>query len=260
MQELNAKLEKGITANQLKLIAAITMAIDHVAACVLYGYLTNSPDNTYYTALLILYYIMRYIGRTAFPLFCFMIVQGFMHTSNRTKYLLRLIVCAFISEIPFDLAVNGAALDLEYQNTIFTLVLGLICIMGLDGIKERFPAKDAFRIALSVIIVAGIGALNEFVVLGDYGILGIIMIAAIYLFGSQPLIGMFAGYLALILSEVIFYGYSTEVYAIFSVFFVGLYNGKKGKALGGRYFFYIFYPAHLLLLWLIMQIVWMVIL
>ena len=261
MQDNSIKARRGLTSNQLKLIAITTMAIDHVAACVLYGYLVYVPEIPYYDSLVTLYYIMRDIGRIAFPLFCFMIVQGFINTSNRKKYLLRLFILALIAEIPFNLCINWTVLYPEHQNTVFTLALGLICLVGLEWLQERFggePGKNVVLLAvLSAILIAGIGLLNEYVVFGDYGLMGIACIAAIYLLKSRPVMGMAAGYFALIMCEFLLYGSTTEFWAILALPIVCLYNGQKGKSLGGRYFFYIFYPAHLLLVWLILQVVWM---
>ncbi len=264
MQGISINPKRGITLNQLKLIAVTAMVIDHAAGCVLYGYLIYSPDISNYDSLVVLYYIMRYIGRIAFPLFCFMIVQGFINTSNRKKYLQRLFIFALISEIPFNLALTWMVLYPWYQNTLFTLTLGLICLMGLEWLKGRFgdkPEKKAVLLTvLSAILITGIGFLNEYVVFGDYGFMGIAAIVAIYMYKSRPVISMVAGYIVLVLCGIFLYGSTMEIWAVFAIFIVYLYNGEKGKPLGGRYFFYIFYPVHLLLVWLILQMVWLVIL
>ena len=96
---------------QLKWIAIITMLIDHVGAIFFPGNL-----------------VFRYVGRIAFPIFCFQLVEGFFHTRNIEKYMLRLGIFAIISEIPYDLAFRGNILDFEHQNVFFTLFLGILML------------------------------------------------------------------------------------------------------------------------------------
>ena len=125
---------KGFSGSELKMIAIATMLIDHIAATVIIRVLKFGGYND---SLYQLYRVMRNIGRIAFPIFCFLLVEGFMHTRDREKYALRLGCFAAISEIPFDLAFNGKILEVGYQNVFFTLLLGLLTMMAYDSVMNQ---------------------------------------------------------------------------------------------------------------------------
>ena len=110
------KAKPGLTSYQLKWIAVITMVIDHIGAVLFPGEL-----------------ILRIIGRLSFPIFCFLLTEGFCHTHNRRAYMQRLGVFALVSEVPYDLTFHGKLLDLERQNIFFTLLLGVILLNLLEG-------------------------------------------------------------------------------------------------------------------------------
>ncbi len=147
----------GISSSSLKIIAVISMLTDHFAAGVLGRYLTASGlyglDVTdtdgvmlwmgqgHNMQLLMAYQIMRMIGRIAFPIYCFLLVEGFEHTKNRIKYAQRLLLFAAASEIPFDLLFKGKILEFGYQNVFFTLFFGLAVMMGLSWVQEHLPVK-----------------------------------------------------------------------------------------------------------------------
>jgi hypothetical protein len=216
----------------LKLIAIITMLIDHI------GYVFI-PSNT------TLYWISRGIGRLAFPIFIFLIVEGFYHTRDIKKYLTRMGIFAIISEIPFDLAFYGKLIANRHQNVFFTLFLGLLLITLMDMVEKKFP-KQAFTSniidALLTIVFCVIASFLK----TDYGFGGILLIVTFYLFrGSKIVITLSV----LFISTTIFG--SINVLEVLSMIPIAFYNGKKGKS--AKYFFYVFYPAHLLILYLINQ-------
>ncbi len=142
---------KGIAGSTLKLIAMFSMLMDHIGAILLdrimiqhgamevidqqtFEVFLEANAGVYYT-----YQILRFVGRIAFPIFCFLLVQGFLHTRNLKKYLSRLFLFALISEIPFDLALPGRLFAWEYQNVYFTLFLGVLALVGIriaEGKKE----------------------------------------------------------------------------------------------------------------------------
>ena len=193
------------------------MLIDHIAATVIIRILKFGGYND---GLYQLYRVMRNIGRIAFPIFCFLLVEGFMHTRDREKYALRLGCFAAVSEIPFDLAFNGKVLEVGYQNVFFTLLLGLLTMMAYDAVMNQSRWSVWKRTALSTIaILAGMFA-AEFLST-DYGALGVLCIMVFYL----------------------------EWAAVFAFVPIFYYNGKRG--FGMKYFFYAFYPVHLLILYLI---------
>lgn len=186
------------------------------------------------------------IGKLAFPIFAFLISEGYVHTHNWKKYLMRLLVLAVISQLPAFLLFNSNSL---YLNIFFTLSLGLISIRFFDKIKNRYLG------IISVIVLAVVSEL-----LGcDFGAIGVLMITCFYVFRTNK-VGMVLSetliMLALFAQKL--YNYSTLnstiiryillqfLFTILSLIFIIFYNGKRGKdtrkvKLG----FYFFYPIHL---------------
>ncbi len=254
--EIFSSRSKGLSGNQLKLIAIILMFIDHMGVMLwnVLESLSRSPTAGLAAPLLSdapfvnAYYISRLIGRVAFPLFCFELSEGFFHTSNRKRYLMRLFIFALVSEIPFDLLITLEPFSLQYQNVFFELVLGLLCIWSLDTVRIRYLSSPALPFMCGTIITA-FCVISE-VIGADYGMSGILAICAFYLLRDRRLLAFFAGFVCLILIEASF-----EIAAIFSGPLIMLYNGERGKSYGGRYFFYAFYPVHLLLLYIIYSVI-----
>ena len=153
--------KKILSQETLKIIACVTMLIDHIGAV-----FVPSMGNYY------VYYGMRIIGRLAFPIYCFLLVEGAIHTSNRMKYAKRLLIFAFISEIPFDLAFFNHFVALEHQNVFFTLFLGLVCIMILESAPQY---------TVLCFVLAYVAELAN----TDYGMMGVIFIVLYYL---QPIL------------------------------------------------------------------------
>ena len=166
------KAKDGFSSADLKLFAILFMLLDHIGAIVIGGYLMQSgflsPDGFYVLPgtpepdlARWLYYIeipLRLAGRIAFPLFAFLIVQGFFHTRSRKNYLLRLAAFALISEIPFYLAVS--LIEEGSRNVYFTLALGLLCIWGLELVKEGIngylvPVEDSNLLANRISQILG---------------------------------------------------------------------------------------------------------
>ena len=162
-----------VTSFVLKIIAIISMLIDHTTVA-LYEVIPGDMWD--------IYDVGRWIGRTAFPLFCFMIVEGYYHTRNKWRYLGSLIFLAIISEIPFDalIANNGFVLEYSSQNVFFTLALGLFAIIIIDGVNEK--VKHIFlskRLQLAAVLVILVSSLQ---MSADYGIVGVVLILFIYYF------------------------------------------------------------------------------
>nr|WP_296006180.1 TraX family protein [uncultured Blautia sp.] len=228
-----------LSGSTLKWIALLTMLTDHIGAVILECGIIQSYNQHLATALsyeasLLAYQtdrVLRQIGRIAFPIFCFLLVEGFFHTSNRKKYALRLFLFALISEIPFDLCFRGTFLEFSYQNVMFTLLFGFLTIWGIEQIRRIHPAL--------CLVPAFLGLLAGYLFHADYNWKGIVLILVLYLFYFYPLEKTIAGCLALLWEPV----------ACLAFIPINLYNFRKGK--GIKYFFYLFYPAHLLLLYLI---------
>ncbi|MCI9530740.1 MAG: hypothetical protein HFH38_03145 [Lachnospiraceae bacterium] len=207
----------GINGFTLKWIAIISMLIDHTGAVLFPQYIQ-----------------LRIVGRLAFPIFCFLLAEGAAHTGNIRRYETRLLVFACLSEVPFDLVFWGG-LTLEHQNVFFTLFLGVLVIEQFQGHKEKWYGITAFLLACLLAEYMGT----------DYGAKGVLFILCFYLLGQYMVVkhAVFASANYLLAKG------GVQVYAGLAVLPMLLYNGRRGPRM--KYFFYIFYPAHLLILYFI---------
>lgn len=226
------------------------MLIDHFGAAVLGRYLTKAGYLTAiqsedaflawqasYGGLHILYWITRGIGRIAFPIFCFLLVEGCYHTKNLKRYGIRLAIFALLSELPFDLAFQNTFLEFTYQNVFFTLTIALVTIAACKHIAEgtrEISAKCLMQLGCLFLGMALAQLLGT-----DYGAYGVFAVWVLYLFYERKK-GMLAA------GAVIFLW---EVTAPLAFVPIRYYNGKRGSSL--KYFFYLFYPLHILLLYLL---------
>ena len=250
---MNYAKKTGLTGSNLKWIAIITMLIDHIGAALLeIGLLPKVADAVlagnsfdYVMADYHFWYrfddVLRAIGRLSFPIFCFLLVEGFLHTKDVKKYALRLGLFALISEIPFDLAFNERILEISYQNVFFTLFIGLLVLIGLKYFEETLP----LHLSWLRFIVAITGILFAVFLRTDYDAFGIILIVLLYEFRNYKLLRCIAGAILMLFNN------TTGCLAFLLIWF---YNGERGKQLP-KYFFYAFYPAHLMLLWLVRMLI-----
>ena len=200
------------------------------------------------------------IGRMSFPIFAFQISEGFIHTKNLKKYILRLFIFALISQIPFYLFLHkyNPALD-NTLNIFFTLLLGLLCIIIYNYFINLKITKKIFGVEIKrifgILIVLLVSYLGNLIHV-DYGYWGILIIFIFYLFKKDKL-AMVISYICLCIikyiSPLVSFGFHIEyIYLILSTIFpiiiILLYNGKQGLKL--KYFMYLFYPLHLLALYL----------
>ena len=223
--------KKGISALALKWIAIISMLIDHI------GYALAG------TVPFLVWKSMRIVGRLAFPIFCFLVVEGFFHTKNVKNYLIRLGVFALISEIPFDFFLRGRFLYMDYQNVFFTLFIGLLLLYLYNRFLANVQPVYAIMTLVSMLCLA-------FIVKCDYGAEGVLIIYLFYLFRFRPVPKYISVGLVLCLMGDI------EPFAILALLPIAFYNGKKdgregdssGRKSVNKYFFYCFYPLHLAIL------------
>lgn len=249
---------EGLSSAAVKMIAVICMLTDHLGAGLVGRFLLRWGiwdaywERTDQAAWIAsygswnhLYLIMRYVGRLAFPIYCYLLVEGFHRTKSAWKYLARLLIFALISEIPFDLCLSAKVVQWENQNVFFTLAIGLGVVMLSDLIQRKLGQPVAsFLLSLCV---AALGALLAWVIHADYDYYGIACIFIIWLFSNR------ARWQRLLAGAVSF---AWELpWAPFAFLILALYKGKKGKNL--KYFFYAFYPAHLFLIWLISRLLGM---
>ncbi len=216
MEKVIAK--SGISGSTLKLIAIFTMLIDHIAATVILQMINNGIGGQ---TLIDIYWVMRSIGRMAFPVFCFLLVEGFKYTHSREKYAARMFIFALISEIPFDLAINNTVLEFKSNNVFFTLLLGLLAITVLDWLKSVDKIEKASS-AVKWFLVTLIRC--------------IVMVSVV---------------LVMMIIAELFSG-TIEFFALFMLIPLRYYNGKRGISL--KYVFYAFYPVHLFVLYLICRL------
>ena len=276
------KKTNGIPASVLKWIAIITMLIDHVGATLLKHYKFAYPE---LESISILYRIFRNIGRISFPIFIFLLTEGFYYTKSKKKYLLRMLAFSLISEIPFDLAFYHQTFYFSKQNVFFTLTLGLLAIYLINFIDKKWTKNSYAEVMvkgyLKVLVVA-LSNLAAIFLKTDYnysGVSAIIIMFCVKKYLEAPLrfyfgnsgqtktdknrnvsvinkprdsmnrmlniIAFIPACLMLLTSSL------TEAFALIDVPLIYAYNGKRGKQM--KYFFYLFYPVHLLLLWLIMK-------
>lgn len=211
----------------LKLIACVTMVIDHIR------YAIPFSENI----------ITNYFGRIAFPLFAFLITEGYSHTKDLKKYYKRLFIFGIISQIPFMLFRTLVG-EWEMLNIMFTLILGLSAITIYDKFEKKY-----LSIPICFIIICLGELLNV-----DYGWFGVATVFVIYIFKSKK-INLFISYFVLLI--VYFYSRNMlmlhQTYILYFVFylipaiFMILYNGEKGRSM--KYFFYWFYPLHMLVIY-----------
>jgi hypothetical protein len=250
---------RGISGFTLKMVAVVSMLIDHVAATVLERILILAGNNVqsyplvsdHWQGFYILYNVMRGVGRLAFPIYCFLIVEGFLHTRSVAKYAARLFVFALLSEVPFDLAFQKSIWDMSYNNVFFTLFLGLLVLWGYDFIDKKIGVsredgnvsvgKLLLRSILDLILLLAGAFVAEYVLKCDYGAAGIFVIVALYLLRNHPKTAFVVAVAVLtVLSSEL------ELVAVLDVLLIAFYSGERGRQ--AKYFFYAFYPVHLLIL------------
>lgn len=254
VEPIGIQEKRGIAGSTIKMIAIITMLIDHTAAVVLKRMIVEQNLSIAMTMgpmepIVSLYYVMRLIGRLGFPIFIFLLTEGLEHTRNQWKYLLRLFLFALVSEIPFDFAFNlsqeqiasGQILEFTYQNVFFTLTIGLAAIIGIKAIQGT-ELQPVLKVLLNIGITI-VGMALGFLLQTDYDAIGVLAIVMMYLLRQRKTLAVFTTCLVLMFSS------SLEISAFLVLLPIGTYNGKRGWNL--KWVFYVFYPAHLLILWLI---------
>jgi len=208
----------------LKLIALITMIIDHVGAVFF-------PQVIW----------LRYIGRLSMPIYAFLLVQGYKHTRSFTRYALRLGIFAVLSEIPYDLLFHRTWLEFGNQNILFTLLTALLVMKLLDASAK---SRNIFLFLAAL----ALGVVPHFLSF-DYGVYGVLAVLCFHLFIKYRGIDAIA-YAGLTYGYYLNGGGSAQLWSIVSVLPILLYNGKRGRV-SLKYLFYIAYPAHLLVLYAI---------
>ena len=177
---------RGLSGSVLKWVAILTMLIDHVAVVIIYGWARYRHAWGAGIESLRFYYVLRSIGRLGFPLFCFLLVEGFRHTRSRLKYILRLLVFALISELCFDKAFNSGWIDRSGQNVFCTLALGLLAMVLWDWLTlGNSPDCPPWRGLAAITGAIALGAAAHYMNT-DYGAMGVALIFVLYLLHDSP--------------------------------------------------------------------------
>lgn len=229
---LSSKPYQLLSGSTLKLIACISMLSDHLAK--FYFTRFDWANVVWFTVAgksISLLQIMVMFGRFAFPLFAFLLVEGFLHTSNRRKYALNLVVLALISEIPFNLMHNHAFLFTK-QNVIFTLLMGFFAMCSL----EYFRKKPIINLVLLLFLF-----LISRYLQADHRTAGFVFILLMYGLRKEKVIQCIVAPVLLEMKAMVF----------LSLLLTCMYNGKRGfiKTPFLKYFFYAFYPLHMLIIY-----------
>lgn len=236
----------SITGSTLKLIAVITMLIDHMGAALVGPLRHKLPaGNTLGDFCTVIYPHMRNIGRLAFPIFCFLLVEGFLHTRNARKYASRMFVFAWISELPFDYAFSSQLIHSAHQNVYFTLLIGLLVMMGMSYFEFR-ATRTKTGIYLNFLMQVSIAAAGLWLagfLHTDYSYKGVFLIIVLYSLRLDRRLQAIFGAITI----------SWEMYAPLAFIPVWFYNGQRGRQM--KYFFYWFYPVHLLILGFLRHVV-----
>lgn len=234
-----------MSAYLLKLIASLAMLSDHI------GYLLTEMGPEYQSAAAVL----RMIGRVAFPIYCFLLVEGFSKTKNVYKYELRIAILAVISELPFNLCFFGQILYSREQNVFITLMLSLACMWCVNRLEtvERI-AKNNLLLWSMHIAVPAVFCILAVLVRCDYSYKGILYVMVFYYLRFDKLFMLVEQAMAQLL-------FSQSCISVFALVPIAFYNGKRSNleklcqksmlSQVTKWGFYLFYPLHLIILWVI---------
>ena len=212
--------ENIVTSFVLKIIAVITMTMDH------YSKIADGPE------------WFSLVGRISFPLFAFLIGEGFRYTKDRKKYFYRIFLYALVLQIPDLLSIE------KYDgNIFFTLSFGILSLLILNNTK----LNKFIKIILVIIIVVSAEMLTL-----DYGSYGVMIIIIFYLFRENNIMTAFSFTAVNILWISFFQMSATQLYSIFVLPLIFLYNGEEGKKM--KLFFYLYYPLYLIVLYLLAEL------
>ena len=219
----------------IKIIAAVSMLIDHMG-------LLLFPQ----------YGIMRILGRLAFPLYAFCIAEGFYYTRDKIRYFLQIFILGIVCQAAYFIA-DGSM----YLGVLIAFSMSILLMWALDGVKKALAKKNGTMKAAAIFVfsLAAVAALCHFMTV-DYGFVGILLPVLAYISNKKWVrLGLFSLGLAALCAVIqVSGGLDVQWWAMAALPLLALYNGKPGKY-RMKYFFYIFYPAHLAVLYLIAMFV-----
>ena len=228
-----------MSINKIKYIAIISMVCDHLASVFF------APDAS-------IYIVLRLIGRITAPSMCLALAEGFVHTSNRKKYISRLLACALISQIPFS----------YFESVTFTLPRGNVlltfaCSFALLEVAEKWQELGTLKGIISVIVLLMLSMKTDWLIFGPLFTLSIYINKEnkdrqAICYAAISVLSFSLSALMCISYGLPWYGQAWQIGTLLVIPIIYLYNGERGsKGSFNKWFFYIFYPAHLVVLGLI---------
>ena len=237
-----------LTAAVLHIIAMTLMLMDHLWATLL-------PAREWLTC----------AGRVAFPIFAFMAVEGYFHTRSFKKYILRMLLFAVLSEIPFDLMYGGTWFYPVHQNVLWTFLLGLLGVWLMEQVRKK--GKTWMYLLVCVLVVPAGLVLGTLCMVDYYGV-GVLTVFVFYFLHGRKW-WCFLGQLAALywlnvellgglMYPVQLFGMEFELcqqgLALLALIPIWLYRGRQGyHSKPFQYACYAFYPVHMLILVLLLQ-------
>ena len=233
----------GLSGFGLKRIAVVSMIVDHIGSFLLRAmmtpYMTDGTLVVDQASPAALWGLMKVrdvcdiLGSVAFPLFCFLMVEGFLHTHDRVRYGLRMGLFALISEIPYDLAHYHSLFGPRLQNVMFTFTVCIFTLLLISKAEERYEEKPGLRWG-AVVLSTLAGAGCAYLVRGEYVFLGVFAAVGLYLLRDKGRLRVLGLAPLLVVSPWTLLAWPPAL----------LYTGARGR--GSQWFFYIFYPVHFL--------------
>ena len=241
---------KGLSGFTLCIIAMVTMLLDH-------SYIALFRGANY----------LNYIGRVSFPIFAYLLVEGYYNTGSRIKYALRLFIFALISEIPFNLLIAQSINFKEHQNVMFELLFGIIVLSANTSLIEGISSGRLFKVVMGALVML-LSFTTSYIYSFDYSCYGLALIILFAIsrdFKYSKLIQLI-GMVGIFIVWYIGIGWTLNIgnfciylprqsLCILSLPLIWLYNGERGYASNHfKYMKYSFYPLHLIILYILREV------
>ncbi len=223
---------KLLSGAQLKYIAFMSMLIDHVNKALVYPNLNGG-------ILLVISDIFDVLGRIAFPIFMFLLIEGYFRSTNRWKCLGMLLLFGLISEIPYDMFASVSYFEPNWNNIMFTLALVLAIVWGIDTLKEKMGIRWRKLWYFISVVIVGAGCLVSMNLGLDYEYHAVLIGYFLYIFHEKPVWAIPFCYLSIYKEPWALLGFGLSL----------TYNGERGRQ--NKIVNYLFYPVHLFILGMI---------
>ena len=210
-------MERKLTSNQLKLLAMLTMTLDHIGVQMFPGVLW-----------------LRIVGRLAFPIYAYMIAEGCAHTRNRRKYLLQMAGLALLCQLVYFFAMGSL-----FQCILVTFTLSILLIYACDTDSRPLTALALLGVAFVTVALPRLLPGTDFAI--DYGFFGVLVPVAAYLGKTHREKLLF---MAFTLAALAWSVGGIQWYSLAALFPLALYGGQRGKG-RMKWLFYLYYPLHL---------------